>query len=74
MNLFDFFIVSYLSGGFVNWNEKRKCLFTGTVPVNKNYHTGTVPVNKNHRTGTVPVNKDYGALQVTPGVLYKILK
>ena len=37
----------------------RKCLFTGTVPVNKNYRTGTVPVNKNYRTGTVPVNKNY---------------
>ena len=37
----------------------RKCLFTGTVPVYKNYRTGTVPVNKNYRTGTVPVNKNY---------------
>ena len=36
-----------------------KCLFTGTVPVNKNYRTGTVPVNKNYPTGTVPVNKNY---------------
>ena len=37
----------------------RKCLFTGTVPVNKNYPTGTVPVNKNYPTGTVSVNKNY---------------
>ena len=36
-----------------------KCLFTGTVPVNKNYPTGTVPVNKIYPTGTVPVNKKY---------------
>ena len=39
--------------------NQRKCLFTGTVPVNKNYRTGTVPVNKNNRTGTVPENKNY---------------
>ena len=38
---------------------KWKCLFTGTVPVNKNYHrTGTVPVIKSYPTGTVPANKN----------------
>ena len=36
-----------------------KRLFTGTVPVNKEYLTGTVPVNKEHLTGTVPVNKKH---------------
>ena len=42
------------------WSKKIwKCLFTGIVPVDKNYPTGTVPVNKNYRTGTVPVNKNY---------------
>ena len=44
---------------FEKYFPERKCLFTGTVPVNKNYPTGTVPVNKNYRTGTVPVNKNY---------------
>ena len=39
--------------------SKRKCLFKGTVPGNKNYRTGTVPVNKSFPTGTVPVNKNY---------------
>ena len=37
----------------------RKCLFTGTVPVNKSYPTGTVRLNKNYPTGTVPMNKIY---------------
>ena len=40
---------------------KRKCLFTGTVPVNKIYPTGTVPVNKNYPTGSVFVNKTYAS-------------
>ena len=42
-----------------------KCLFTGTVPLNKNYPRGTVPVNKNYPTGTVPVNKNYPTVTVS---------
>ena len=42
-----------MRGAGVKAKIKRKCLFTGTVPVNKNYRTGTVPVNKNYPAGTL---------------------
>ena len=48
----------------------RKCLFTGTVPVNKIYPTGTVPVNINYPTGTVPVNKNYPTGTVPVNINY----
>ena len=50
--------------------NQRKCLFTGTVPVNKNYRTGTVPVNKSYPTGTVPVIKNYPTGTVPVNKIY----
>ena len=52
------------------YNNIRKFLFTGTVPVNKNYRTGTVPVNKSYPTGTVPVNKNYPTGTVSVNKIY----
>ena len=41
-----------LSAHFATMFSIWKWLFTGTVPVTKNYPTDTVPVNKNYPTGT----------------------
>ena len=52
---------THLSIAKVNIFKRRKRLYEGTVPANKEYAAGTVPANKKYAAGTVPANKKYAA-------------